>query len=202
QPEALQMEFEYSAWKNFVENIANNSHLYNDSLSRKAQEMVSSFEVKCFNYMIQYMLGICWASLDLMDLGRIQSIAGHIWNDKNSEVRNFWDQQKISDLDNSLEILSKETKLQMAIADLKYVINKSEEATIHSDLIGERRGQILKSELKHKRKDFDVEIDNFFQSHAENINQCGLLNVRKQMKKFPTKRTIRKASLQEGKNSR
>ncbi|CAG8668354.1 1340_t:CDS:2, partial [Funneliformis caledonium] len=83
-------------------------------------------------------------------------------NDKNSEVvRNFWDQQKISDLDNSLEILSKETKLQMAIADLKYVINKSEEATIHSDLIGERRGQILKSELKHKRKVInDVTIHN------------------------------------------
>ncbi|CAG8727519.1 14245_t:CDS:2 [Funneliformis caledonium] len=63
QPEALQIEFEYSAWKNFVENIANNSHLYNDSLSRKAQEMVSSFE----------------ASLDPIDFGRIQSIAEHIW---------------------------------------------------------------------------------------------------------------------------
>ncbi|GBC07745.1 hypothetical protein RclHR1_07670010 [Rhizophagus clarus] len=41
------------------------------------------------------------------------------------------------------------------------------EATTHSALIGERRSQILESELKHKRKDFDVEVDTFFQSPAE-----------------------------------
>ncbi|CAJ0767370.1 18215_t:CDS:2, partial [Entrophospora sp. SA101] len=35
---------------------------------------------------------------------------------------------------------------------LKYVVNKSNEATIHSDLIGERRHQILEDELKSKRK--------------------------------------------------
>ncbi|PKK70180.1 hypothetical protein RhiirC2_712115 [Rhizophagus irregularis] len=37
---------------------------------------------------------------------------------------------------------------------LKYIIDKSEEATTHSALMGERRSQILESELKHKRKDF------------------------------------------------
>uniref|UniRef100_U9TWW9 Uncharacterized protein n=2 Tax=Rhizophagus irregularis TaxID=588596 RepID=U9TWW9_RHIID len=44
--------------------------------------------------------------------------------------------------------------------ELKYIIDKSEAATTHSALMGERRSQILESELKHKRKDF-------FQSPAE-----------------------------------
>ncbi|RIA88826.1 hypothetical protein C1645_851987 [Glomus cerebriforme] len=144
-----------------------------------------------------------------MDLGRMpQSIAGHVWevpepnqmmvpepcpDDKNSEEQNFWNQQKISDLDNRLEIVSKETKLQMAISDLKYVIDKSKEATTHSALIGERRSQILESELKHKRKDFDVEVDTFFQSPAE-VSTNVLIKRLKRMKTFSMKRTMRKAS--------
>ncbi|GES94274.1 hypothetical protein GLOIN_2v1700036 [Rhizophagus clarus] len=69
-------------------------------------------------------------------------------DDKNSgEVQNFWNQQKISDLDNRLEIVSKETKLQMAISDKQQLI----------PLLSEKDG----------RKDFDVEVDTFFQSPAE-----------------------------------
>lgn len=39
----------------------------------------------------------------------------------------------------------KETRLQMAISDLKYAVGKSEEATVHSNVIGERRYNILQN---------------------------------------------------------
>lgn len=45
------------------------------------------------------------------------------------------------------------TKLQMAISDHKYVVNKSEEETNHSVLIGKRRHQILKNELEPESED-------------------------------------------------
>ncbi|RIB28472.1 hypothetical protein C2G38_1470869 [Gigaspora rosea] len=53
----------------------------------------------------------------------------------------------------------KETRIQMAISDLKYVVNKSEEATVHSNAIGERRYNILQncpfSERPIKRKSLE-----------------------------------------------
>ncbi|CAI2195582.1 12576_t:CDS:2, partial [Funneliformis geosporum] len=54
---------------------------------------------------------------------------------------------------------------------LKYVVNKSKEETIHSDLIGKRWYQILKNELESKREDtseptkkenYDEETELFF----------------------------------------
>ncbi|CAG8479899.1 8653_t:CDS:2 [Paraglomus occultum] len=97
---------------------------------------------------------------------KAHKLASSFKDDKDSEeVQKFWEQQRISKLDHQLEAVSKETKLQMAIADLKYIANKSEEATIHSELIGERRHQILESGLRPKN--YRDEIDSFFQSPPE-----------------------------------
>nr|CAG8461636.1 12183_t:CDS:2 [Entrophospora candida] len=61
---------------------------------------------------------------------------------KTYAVQKFWEEYKSICLDNHLTTVLNETKLQMAISD----------ATIHSDLIGERWHQILEDELKSKRK--------------------------------------------------
>nr|CAG8444458.1 7868_t:CDS:2 [Entrophospora candida] len=65
---------------------------------------------------------------------------------KTYAVQKFWEEYKSICLDNHLTTVLNETKLQMAISD--YIVNKSNEATIHSDLIGERWHQILKSKRK------------------------------------------------------
>ncbi|CAG8601753.1 3652_t:CDS:2, partial [Acaulospora colombiana] len=72
---------------------------------------------------------------------------------KSYSVEKFWEERRRMYFNNRLKTISKETKLQMAISDLKYVVNKSEEETNHSALIGKRRYQILKNELESERED-------------------------------------------------
>ncbi|RIA81972.1 hypothetical protein C1645_836115 [Glomus cerebriforme] len=45
--DVLQMSIEYSAWKKLVENIADTSHLYNDSVSQRAQIGIFILSIYC-----------------------------------------------------------------------------------------------------------------------------------------------------------
>ncbi|RHZ83614.1 hypothetical protein Glove_89g46 [Diversispora epigaea] len=73
---------------------------------------------------------------------RAKKLALSFKNDKKSKViQEFWKEHKLGSI-------TKETQLQMAVSDLKYVVKKSEEATIHSDLIGKRRYRILENGIK------------------------------------------------------
>ncbi|CAG8602182.1 3322_t:CDS:10 [Diversispora eburnea] len=129
-PDFSVASIEHSAWKKFLEDIAKN---VKDSASQRAKELVLTF--KCH----------CQAMSSHKAPGRMpRSIAGHIWmNDKKSKVvQEFWKEHE------TLETVMKETRLQIAISDFKYVVKKSEEATIHSDIIGKRRSRILENEIK------------------------------------------------------
>ncbi|CAG8677876.1 21109_t:CDS:2 [Rhizophagus irregularis] len=140
QHEVLQMSLEYSTWKSFIENIVNNSQLqYIVILHRERLK-------NCLDPTISLWILVGCLSLLLDTFGRSmsqpndrmpQSIAEHIW------------------------VVPEPNQVMVPEpCSLKYIIDKSEAATTHSALMGERRSQILESELKHKRKDF-------FQSPAE-----------------------------------
>ncbi|CAG8762457.1 44059_t:CDS:2, partial [Gigaspora margarita] len=85
---------------------------------------------------------------------KAQELLSNFERDKISyNVEKFWEKRISMYFDNRLKTISMETKLQMAISDLTYVVNKSEEETNHSALIGKRRYQILKNELESERED-------------------------------------------------
>ncbi|CAG8555424.1 10637_t:CDS:10 [Funneliformis caledonium] len=156
-------QLEHSAWKTLLRNIA--SSVYEESARLKVEELLSSFKdatVYCWTHLV--------GSLSqTKSLGRMPlSIAGlHWWSlsqkpmdspcacpgDKYSTiVQDFWSEHRISGLEHRLLSVATETRLRMAISDLKYVAGKSEEETLHSNMVGERRCQILKGELQSKRK--------------------------------------------------
>ncbi|CAG8602624.1 22994_t:CDS:10, partial [Gigaspora margarita] len=92
---------------------------------------------------VQLMVGCLCLLLDTFGLVPMPAqviVPALCLDDKESEiVQKFWEEY------NTLESIMKETRLQMAISDLKYAVGKSEEATVHSNVIGERRYNILQN---------------------------------------------------------
>ncbi|CAJ0634699.1 11392_t:CDS:10 [Entrophospora sp. SA101] len=120
--------------KNYFEEVEPSEWSLVNSLEWRSKS--SDFSDKEFEYsevLLNYddMLGICMMGLD--------PLFPQWGYEKTYAVQKFWEEYKSICLDNRL-------------TTLKYVVNKSNEATIHSDLIGERRHQILEDELKSKRK--------------------------------------------------
>ncbi|CAG8815640.1 15748_t:CDS:10, partial [Gigaspora margarita] len=148
-------EVEHSSWKALLINISNTSS-YGIYKMTKAQELLFSFEQYNECKYLSECLEFVYRALifyPLFDLGRMpQSIAEHI-DKKSYSVEKFWEKRRIMYFNNRLKTISMETKLQMAISDHKYVVNKSEEETNHSVLIGKRRHQILKNELEPESED-------------------------------------------------